>query len=57
MRTFIFIKKYNENGKEKKYIAGMVQRKYYPSSLVNCAGSIFYGCDCVEVTEQCHIEL
>jgi len=55
MRTFIFLKKYKKGDKYEVVIKGMTQREHFPSDLINCSGSIFYGCDCKEVTEKCHV--
>jgi hypothetical protein len=57
MKTFIFLKNYKRNGKLRRTIVGMVQSDCYPSSLIKCSGSKFYGCDCVEIKEQCHVEI
>ncbi len=56
MRTFIFTKNIKKGNKIVKTIVGMVQSNSYPSSM-KIEGSDFYGCDCIEVTEHCHIEL
>ena len=57
MKTFIFLKNHKHNGKIYTCIVGMVNSDNFPSSLVNCTGSIFYGCKCVEITEKCHIKI
>lgn len=57
MRTFIFIKNIkNEYNKLERVIVGMTQSDSYPSSM-NIEGSEFYGCDCIEVKDHCHINL
>lgn len=57
MKTYIFLKNYKHNNKLYTYIVGMVNRESFPSSLVNCPGSKFYNCKCVEVSEDCHIKI
>lgn len=52
MRTFIFLKRENK----KLVIVGMCQSDMYPSSKL-IQGGEFYACQCVEVTEKCHIEI
>jgi hypothetical protein len=56
MRTFIFIKRYTKNGQIRQYIAGMEQGNTFPTAQNN-KDNEFYGCQCIEVTEKCHIEL
>jgi len=57
MRTFIFIKNERRNSKLYRVIVGMTQSNMYPSDMTRFEDSKFYGCQCVEVTEQCHVEL
>lgn len=57
MRTFIFIKNIrNEHNQLERVIVGMTQSNLYPSNM-RIEGSEYYGCDCVEVTEHCHVKL
>lgn len=57
MRTFIFIKNMkNKYNKLERVIVGMTQSDSYPSSI-NIEGAEFFGCDCIEVTDHCHINL
>ena len=60
MRTFIFVE--NIRNKDKgnwleRVIVGMTQSDMYPSTMVNSKDSEFYACQCVEVSEHCHIRL
>lgn len=57
MRTFIFIKNIRTEGKLERVIVGMTQSNNYPSNMTRFEDSEFYACDCVEVTEHCHIKL
>lgn len=57
MRTFIFIKNIKSGNKLERVIVGMTQSSTYPSSMTRLEDSEFYRCDCVEVTEHCHIKL
>jgi len=57
MRTFIFIKNERKGSKVIRVIKGMKQSKDWPSTLTNFEDSEFYGCQCVEVTEHCDIEI
>ena len=57
MRTFIFLKNYREGKKIYKTIVGMTQSKTFPSSLLNCKGSCFYGCECKEIEERCYVRI
>lgn len=57
MRTFIFTKNMkNEHGKLIRVIVGMTQSEFFPSSARNEGGE-FEGCDIIEVSDHCHIEL
>lgn len=57
MRTFIFIQnEKNEYGKLERVIVGMTQSDTYPSNMIYINNK-FYGCQCVEVSESCHIKL
>lgn len=57
MRTFIFIKNERRNNKLYRVIVGMTQSETYPSDLTRFEDSKFYACDCIEISEECHIEL
>lgn len=58
MRTFIFIRnEKNEYGKLERILVGMTQSDMWPSNMTNMEDSEFYGCQCVEVSERCHIKL
>jgi len=57
MRTFIFVKNERKDGQLVRIIKGMTQSKDFPSSMTNFEDSEFYGCQCVEVTERCNIEI
>lgn len=61
LRTFIFVKTYKEKsfgirGKVRRCIVGMEQGTMFPSCQ-NDKESQFYGCQCIEVSEHCHVEL
>ena len=55
MRTFIFLKKFKKGNKYDVAIVGMTESEQFPSDLVNCSGSIFYGCECKEISNNCHV--
>ena len=57
MRTFIFIKNVRKGSELIRVIKGMTQSKDFPSSMTNFEDSEFYGCQCIEVTEHCDIEI
>ncbi len=57
MRTFIFMKNTKRDGKMYRTIVGMLQSNSFPSSETRDENSRFYACDCIEVTESCHIEI
>ena len=57
MRTFIFIRNERRNDKAYRYIVGMTQSDMFPSDKTRFEDSEFYGCECIEVSENCHIEL
>jgi hypothetical protein len=57
MRTFIFIKNERKDGELVRIIKGMKQSMEFPSSLTRFEDSEFYGCQCIEVTEHCNIEI
>ena len=57
MRTFIFVKnERDEHNELHRIIVGMTTGNMYPSdSLLPSAA--FAGCQCIEVTDKCHIDL
>ena len=57
MRTFIFVKNEKVNGRLERVIVGMTQGTMWPSDMTRFEDSKFYACDCIEVTEKCHINL
>lgn len=57
MRTFIFIKTFWRNARPIKTIVGFTQGTQYPSNMIRDEKSQFYDCDCIEIKEQCHVEL
>lgn len=57
MRTFIFVKNERKDGQLVRIIKGMTQSKDFPSSMTRFEDSEFYGCQCIEVTEHCDIEI
>lgn len=57
MRTFIFIKNKRKGNKVVRVIKGMKQANSFPSEMTNFKDSEFYGCQCIEVTDHCHIEI
>lgn len=57
MRTFIFVKNERKDGQLVRIIKGMTQSKDFPSSMTRFEDSEFYGCQCIEVTEHCNIEI
>lgn len=57
MRTFIFVKNERKDGQLVRIIKGMIQSKDFPSSMTRFEDSEFYGCQCIEVTEHCNIEI
>ena len=57
MRTFIFTKGIEENGKIILTIVGMLHSNMYPSSEL-IQGGKYYGCNCYEISDgSCHIEI
>lgn len=58
MRTFIFIKTIKKDGqKPYRAIVGMRQSNTYPSGMTTDPESEFYACDCLEISENCHVKL
>lgn len=57
MRTFIFVKNERKDGQLVRIIKGMIQSNDFPSSMTRFEDSEFYGCQCIEVTEHCNIEI
>ncbi len=57
MRTFIFIKNKRKGNKVVRVIKGMKQANSFPSEMTSFEDSEFYGCQCIEVTDHCHIEI
>lgn len=57
MRTFIFVKNERKDGQLVRIIKGMTQSKDFPSSMTRFEDSEFYGCQCVEVSEHCNVEI
>lgn len=57
MRTFIFIKNERKGSELVRVIKGMKQSKDFPSSMTRFEDSEFYGCQCIEITEHCDIEI
>lgn len=58
MRTFIFIKTIKKDGqKPYRAIIGMHQSDTFPSGMTNDPESEFYACDCLEISESCHVKL
>ena len=56
MRTFIFIKNERVNNRINRFIIGMQTGNNFPSCQ-NDIDSTYYGCQCVEVTEKCCIDI
>lgn len=57
MRTFIFVKnERDEHNQLHRIIKGITTGNYYPSDFVS-TGAYFSGCQCIEVTDNCHIDL
>lgn len=57
MRTFIFIKNEKKGNKLIRVIKGMTKSQNFPSSMTNLKDSKFYGCQCIEISDHCHIEI
>jgi len=57
MRTFIFVKNERKDGQLVRIIKGMTQSKDFPSSMTRFEDSEFYGCQCIEITDHCNIEI
>lgn len=57
MRTFIFVKNERKDGQLVRIIKGMTQSKDFPSSMTRFEDSEFYGCQCIEVSEHCNVEI
>lgn len=57
MRTFIFVKnERDEHGQLHRIIKGMTTGNSYPSAAL-LPGADFSGCQCIEVTDRCYIDL
>ena len=57
MRAFIFVKnERDEHNQLHRIIKGVTTGKYYPSVAI-LPGAKFSGCQCIEVTDSCHIDL
>ena len=57
MRSFIFLKnERDEHGQLHRIIKGMTTGNNYPSADL-MTGASYENCDCIEITEKCHIDL
>lgn len=56
-RTFIFIKNERDNnGQLHRIIKGMTTGNNYPAAVL-IPGADFANCQCIEVSDKCHIDL
>lgn len=57
MRTFIFVKNEKDaNGRMHRIIKGIKSGGFFPSTAIATGGQ-FEHCDCIEITDCCHIDL